>query len=55
MRNVCHDLKCIEVPTDTGLKKSAWTLAWLMKFFGVPPPRTTEAVRPILTTRFDDS
>ena len=21
MRNVCHDLKCIEVPTDTGFKK----------------------------------
>ena len=32
-------------PPMRSSKNSACTLAWLMKFFGVPPPRTTEAVR----------
>ena len=42
-------------PAPQPLRKSAWTLAWLMKFFGVPPPRTTDAVRGRRTTRPADS
>ena len=36
-------------------KNSAWTLAWLMKFFGVPPPSTTDAVRGWRITTLADS
>src|SRR5450830_824656 len=42
-------------PPMRSSKNSACTLAWLMKFFGVPPPRTTDAVRGWRITRLADS
>ena len=45
MRHVRHYLQCVSMAADAVVVELRWTLAWLMKFFGVPPPSTTDAVR----------
>ncbi len=57
VRDVGHDLQRVPVTADRGMKNAACTVAWLMKFLGVPPPSTMDG-RPRPSNdqvgRFDD-
>jgi len=45
MRHVGDDLERVAVAADAVVEEFRLHARLLMKFFGVPPPRTTDAVR----------